>query len=104
MTYNEYISAICKRFGLSVDEISVLLINESVLIPDVNAEVNIERAKRALCNEFASMIPLANVSEGGYSVTWNIDAIKLWYAVTCRELGMTDTLTQPTISNRSNIW
>lgn len=104
MTYREYITTICARFGLKSEEIDLILTNQQANIPDAEADVEPTTAKRALVAEFANLIPLANVSEGGYSVSWNTDALKLWYAQTTKELGMTDTISQPTITNRSNIW
>ena len=77
--------------------------NQSELIPDPKATVEARTAKTALVKEFASIIPLANVSEGGYSVSWNMEAVKLWYNQTCDELGITP-VNKPKVRNRSNIW
>lgn len=81
----------------------LILANQVELIPDENATVDARTAKTALVKEFASIIPLANVSEGGYSVSWNMDAIKLWYNQTCGELGITPA-DKPKVRNKSNIW
>lgn len=46
-----------------------------------------------------------NVSEGGYSISWNMDGVKLWYNAICRELGKENVLeAKPKIRNRSNFW
>ena len=103
MTFKEYIATIAARFGVGTADIDMILINRRDLIPDPEAEVIPETAKRALVAEFASVIPLANVSEGGYSVSWNWDAIKFWYNQTCAELGITPE-GKPKIRNRSNRW
>ena len=81
----------------------LMLANQQGAIPDPDAEVVVTTAKRALCAEFGSIIPLANVSEGGYSVSWNWEAIKFWYNQTCSELGITP-MTTPKVRNRSNRW
>lgn len=91
------------RFQLSADDIDLVLTNRADLIPDADAVVDVTTAKTALCKEFASVIPLANVSEGGYSITWNWDALKLWYSQTCAELGLPD-VTKPQIRNKSFVW
>ena len=77
--------------------------NQTELIPDAEANVDTKTAKTALVKEFASIIPLANVSEGGYSVSWNMEAVKLWYNQTCDELGITPA-EKPKVRDRSNIW
>lgn len=103
MTYREYITATAARFNATEADIELLLANQSALIPDSEAEAEPTTAKRALVAEFATLIPLANISEGGYSVSWNMDALKIWYHATCAELGITPA-DKPRIKNRSNIW
>jgi hypothetical protein len=82
------ITATANRFTIGTADVELILFNQRLLIPDENAEVDITTAKTALCREFANVIPLANISEGGYSITWNWDAIKFWYRQTCSELGL----------------
>lgn len=103
MTYKEWFTATGRRFGIEAGDVELILANQAELIPDADADVEPKTAKTALVKEFASMIPLANVSEGGYSVSWNWDAIKFWYNTTCSELGITPTTT-PKVRNRSNLW
>lgn len=46
-----------------------------------------------------------NVSEGGYSISWNMDAVKLYYSALANELGVENVLvSRPKIRNRSNMW
>lgn len=104
MTYKEWLTLTCQKFGISETEISLILVNQKNNIPNENAVVDVNVAKMALINEFTTLIPLNNVSEGGYSSSWNMDAIKLWYNQTCADLGITPTATQPIIRNKSNIW
>ena len=103
MTYREYITATATRFGASESDIELLLANQSALIPNPDAVADPRTAKRALCAEFATLIPLANISEGGYSISWNIEALKIWYQATCDELGITPA-GKPRLRNRSNVW
>ncbi len=104
MTYREYISATVSRFGASQTDIDLILANQTATIPDADADVDSRIAKTALVQEFATLIPLQNVSEGGYSVSWNMDAVKLWYNQICGELGMDPIATTPKIRNKSNMW
>ena len=103
MTYKEWFTRTTTRFGIEAADVELILTNQQATIPDANAEVDVTTAKKALCKEFGSLIPLANVSEGGYSVSWNWEAIKFWYKQTCGELGITP-LTKPKVRNRSNRW
>lgn len=103
MTYIEWIKATTARFNVSDVEAELIVTNQSALIPDPDEQVDVMKAKQALCNEFESVMPLANVTEGGYSVTWNMDAIKAYYRSLCAELGIPDK-TKPKIRNASNRW
>ena len=103
MTYKEWFSRTVSRFGVEGGDVDLMLANQQGAIPDPDAEVDTTTAKRALCKEFGSIIPLANVSEGGYSVSWNWEAVKMWYNITCGELGIIPA-NKPKVRNRSNVW
>ena len=103
MTYREWMTSTTNRFGIGAGDVELILCNRAELIPDPDAAVNPTVAKCALVAEFATVIPLANVSEGGYSVSWNWEAIKFWYNQTCGELGITPQ-GKPKVRDRSNTW
>lgn len=103
MTYKEWITRTTRRFGIDSTDVELILANQVELIPNENETVNPKTAKTALVKEFASIIPLANVSEGGYSVSWNMEAVKLWYRQTCDELGIVPA-DKPKVRDRSNLW
>lgn len=100
MTYKEWMTATGSRFNVSEADIELILVNQGI---EPEEQVDVVKAKTAMCKEFAMVIPMANVTEGGYSVSWNMEALKLWYKQTASELGLTD-VTAPKIRNRSNIW
>lgn len=101
MTYREWFKATCEDFDMSDAKIDVIMVNQNIN-PDEDVEP--KRAKKALCAEFATLIPMiASKSEGGYSVSYNLEAIKSWYRITCAELGKADA-TKPRVRNKSNIW
>ena len=103
MTFKEYITKTVAKFHLGADDVELILCNQHELIPAPDEEVDVRIAKTALCKEIATLIPLSNISEGGYSVSWNWDALKLWYNSTCAELGLSNA-SKPKIRNRSNVW
>jgi len=103
MTYKEWITATAKRFNIGSADVELMLFNQRSLIPDENVEADVFIAKTALCRELASLIPLFNISEGGYSISWNWEAIKFWYNQTCSELGIVP-VDKPKIRDKSNRW
>jgi hypothetical protein len=103
MTYKEWITATVKRFAIEPADVDLILFNQKELIPDETAEADIKTAKTALCREFANLIPLADISEGGYSITWKWEAIGLWYNQACAELGLVP-VNATKIRDKSNLW
>jgi hypothetical protein len=106
MTYKEWITATAQRFAIGTADVELILFNQRELIPDENAEADLTAAKTALCREFANVIPLANIGEGGYSIAWNWEAIKFWYRQACSEVGLTPVEFggKPKIRNKSSVW
>ena len=103
MTYKEWMTKTAAKFQLNADDVELILCNQSELIPDAEAVVDVRTAKSALCLEFATVIPMANIGEGGYSISWNWEAIKFWYHGTCAEVGLVP-FGRPKVRNKSNIW
>lgn len=103
-TNREYLAVKLSKFGVTADEIEAIVLENPVLEEDLN----VQNCKEAIYNTMSSILPLANVSEGGYSVSWDIEGLKLWYNSLCIELGkpnsMQPTVVKPQIRNRSNFW
>lgn len=94
--------------GLTVseDDIDILLLKGG-LNPD--AEVDVRQADTAIYTRISVLLKsmMQNISEGGYSVSWNMEAVKLFYTSLCTELGVEnvlETAAKPKIRNRSNYW
>lgn len=105
MTYIEWLTKTGARVNMNADDVELILTNQAALIPNPNATVDVRTAKLALCNEFAAILPMANVSEGGYSITWNMEAVKIWYNAMCKELGIENVLERkPKVKGHSDIW
>jgi hypothetical protein len=103
MTYREWITRTTAKFLVEPADVELILCNRADIIPNPDTKVDVRIAKTALCQEFAALIPLANIGEGGYSISWNWDAIKFWYNAACLELGITPA-GKPQIRSRSNAW
>ncbi len=107
MTYIEYLTAMLGRFGLSAADISFILVEadldgSSVVIDSGDREL----IKTAVYMQLPRMIAgLQDVSEGGYSIKWNVQGLKLWYSALATELGLDDLLViKPTIKDASFRW
>lgn len=94
-----YLTATLSRFGLTQTDIDVIMVEH----PELEGALDVNLCKNAMYGSFSAILPLANVSEGGYSVSWNMEAIKLWYDKLCKELGKPSAM-KPQIRNRSNFW
>jgi hypothetical protein len=104
MTNKEYLTKSLNGLGVSEDDIDIIIL-KSGLDPDVN--VDVKQADTAVYNRMSVVLKavLQNVSEGGYSISWNMEAVKLFYASLCNELGLENVLVgRPKVRNRSNFW
>lgn len=108
MTYREWITATLARFNMTAADVELILANQATAIPEPDVDVDTTIAKTAIVREFENIIPMYNISEGGYSISWNWPALKAWYYITARKMGIEpidlDAKPQPKIRNRSNIW
>ncbi|GAE14597.1 hypothetical protein JCM6292_758 [Bacteroides pyogenes JCM 6292] len=104
MTNKEYLTKSLNGLNLMEDDIDVILAKGG-LETDANADVN--ACDMAVYRRMSAVIKgmTQNVSEGGYSISWNMEAVKMYYNALCNELGQENVLVaRPKIRNRSNIW
>ncbi len=88
MTVKEYLSATLSKFQISETEIELLMLNQNLK----EGPINITEVKTAIYNEFSSLIPLMDISEGTMSIKWNLPALRTWYSLLAKELGKEDVL------------
>lgn len=96
----QYFQAALAKFDVSDSDIDLILADNSL---SGTATVSVSACKLAMYNSMSNILPLCDVKEGGYSKTWNVQGLKLWYASLCIELGMPDALA-PKVRNRSYLW
>ena len=72
-TNKEYLTAVLSRFGASENDIDVILIDNSLT---GTATVDAPACKKAMYNSMTSILRAGSVSEGGYSMSWDIEAAK----------------------------
>ncbi|SEV88888.1 hypothetical protein SAMN05428988_0154 [Chitinophaga sp. YR573] len=98
MTNKEYLTLQLGKFGVTSDEIDLLMIEQGI---DGDAVVsNTTALKTAMYYQIPAMLAgIKDISEGGYSEKWNYAGIKAWYSWLANELGLPDNLTAtPTIT------
>lgn len=103
-TYAEYISRKVKPLGLSDDDVADMIGEAGLNAKEV---VDYTKANMAIYNCFDSVLKYTtcNQSEGGLSISWNIEAIKLFYGQLCVKLGKPNTLSpSPRLRDKSNRW
>jgi hypothetical protein len=101
MTTRQYLQIALSKFEVG-DSLIDLVVVENSLDPD--SDVSVDEVKRAIHRSLGTWLPVqTSISEGGVSMTWNLDALKLYYSALSRELGLED-ITKPTIRDMSNIW
>lgn len=104
MTNKEYLTKSLSGLNLSEDDVDIILLKGSL---DANDAVDVRLCDVAVYNRMSVVLKgmLQNVSEGGYSISWNMEAVKMYYNALCNELGKENVLVaRPKVRNRSNIW
>ena len=95
MTVREYISSKFQSFGIQVSEADLLdmSLNARVNIEDdVDADV-IDNISVAIARFIPSLLLRpSSINESGFSMSWNIQGIKDYYSLLCRQYGLKDEL------------
>lgn len=103
MTLGEYAKQKFQSFGISLSEADLLDISlNSGLSEDAAiGNDNIAAASVGMARFIPSLLLRAtSISESGFSMSWNVDGIKQYYAYLCRKYGLKDEINtnKPTIT------
>lgn len=104
MTNKEYLTKALTRLNVSEEDVDLILLKSGL---DADSAVDIGACDMATYRRFSIILKAAtqNVSEGGYSISWNMEAVKSYYNALCTELGTVNVLfARPKIRDKSNIW
>ena len=104
MTNKQYLTKALSGLNMAEDDIDIILVKSKL---DADADVDVRGCDMATYNRMSVLFKgmLQNVSEGGYSISWNMDAVKLYYNALCSELGVENVLlARPKVRNRSHLW
>lgn len=101
-TNKEYIAASLQGMNVSDTDIDLILLKSNLIGAD---PIDVYACDNAVYNRMSVVLKamLQNVSESDYSVSWNIESVKMYYATLCQELGKPNVIA-PKIKNRSYYW
>lgn len=95
MTVKEYISSRFQSFGIQVSEADLLdmSLNAKKELSDEVSRDAIDAISVAMAHFVPSLLLRAtSISESGFSMSWNIQGIKDYYSLLCRQYGLKDEL------------
>lgn len=104
MTNKEYLTKALNGLNVNEDDIDIILVKSGLVADDM---VDVRACDMAVYNRMSVVLKgmSQNISEGGYSISWNIEAVKMYYSALCNELGKENVLVaRPKVRNRSNLW
>lgn len=104
MTNKDYLTKSLSGMNVSEDDIDIILIKSGL---NPNDEVDVKDADFAIYNRMSLILKnaLQNVTEGGYQISWNVEAVKLFYSALCAENGFENVLNgPPKLRDKSDLW
>lgn len=95
MTVNEYISQKFQTFGIQLSEADLLdmCLNANISGEDEMNQDCYDRVSVAIAKFIPSLLLRAtSISESGFSMSWDIQGIKDYYSLLCKQYGLKDEL------------
>lgn len=95
MTVREYISGKFQSFGIQLSEADLLdmSLNAKMDVDDDVTADGLDAISVAIARFIPSLLLRAtSISESGFSMSWNIQGIKDYYSLLCRQYGLKDEL------------
>ena len=108
MTIKDYITSKFQTFGIQLSEADLIDIS---LSDNIDSEGEIDPDNKQLVDlAISGLIPQLllrpkSISESGFSISYDNDALLKYYAWLCKELGIEDNLNEVSkISDASDLW
>lgn len=93
MTVKEYISGKFQSFGIQVSEADLLDMSLNANVSPDDEVTSTGAISVAMARFIPSLLLRAtSINESGFSMSWNIDGIKEYYSMLCRQYGLKDEL------------
>lgn len=106
MTNQEYIVAKLEHCGvtLSANYLAAMAADGGITLSATYTDSTAIAVKTCIARTIPELLTVTNVSEGGYSISRDVEGIKAYYSLLCAELGIPNRLARPTIKNKSDKW
>ena len=107
MTIKDYITSKFQSFGIELSEANLVDISMIVSLADEFTQDNKNDVYLAIVKNVIPQLLLRpkSISESGFSISYDTDALKNYYAWLCNALGIEDNLNDVSkISDASDIW
>jgi len=108
MNIGNYIQAKLGRLQLSMadDELAVFLIDQGLTLETVYAAELSLKVKKVFIAIIPELLAAPDIAQGDYSIKFNVDGIKAYYSLLCKETGEQDVFnpSKDTIVDRSDTW
>lgn len=104
LTNKEYLNISLSKLNVSEDDIQIIMAKGKI---NPEADVDTEACDLAVYDRMSVILSgvTQNVTEGGYSIAWNMEAVKMFYRQLCHELGKENVIESvPVITGRSDLW
>lgn len=92
MTIGDYIKQRFQSFGIQLSEADIFDLCIGFNSDDKVSDGNYNSLKRAICKFIPNLMARPNISESGFSISYDKAGLKLYYQSLCKELGMSDEL------------
>lgn len=107
MTNKEYITAALGGLNISEEDIDVILLKADIEEGAFcEGSAGARACDMAIYKRMSTVIKgaMKNISEGGYSISWNMEAVKMFYNSLCNELGVPNVLEKKPVIRCQNVW
>lgn len=109
VTAKEYIATSLQEFNIAISdaELSVQLSLNGISGSEIFTPEMYKSIQKTIVAIIPKLLLMSEISEGDLTIKWNIEGVKAYYSMLCKELGIEDKLNTanvPTITNRSNLW
>ena len=105
MTVKEYITSKFQQFGIKLSDADLADISANMDINSTLTDENRKKAYKLLAEHVIPQLLLrpTSVSEKGFTISWNMDALMKYYAWLCEMAGI-EPVGLSTIRDMTDIW